>query len=339
MKLLLNVSLREHTTLRVGGPAAFFVSVETLEELREAVLFAEKKELLFFVLGSGSNILFSDTGWSGLVIQMCILGINHEEEGDDVFVIAGAGVLWDTLVQETVEKKLWGLENLSAIPGTVGATPVQNVGAYGAEVSDYIVWVDAYNTKTKKVERISNADCLFSYRNSFFKTVKGKDFIITSVCFKLSKESTPDLSYRDLVNYFKDQSNMPSLLEIREAVIEIRKKKFPDLSVLGTAGSFFKNPIVSSEKMTELKQRFPTMPCFERPNGDRKISLAWILDNVLNLKGHRSGSVGVFENQPLVLVNYGDATEKEITVFVKKIQERVLYEVGINITPEVTIVN
>ncbi len=338
MKILQNVPLSQKTTLKLGGRASFFVSIASVGELGEAVSWSRERGLPYFILAGGSNTLFPDSGFDGVVIRIDIRGLWYEKRGDETFVTAGAGEEWDSFVSETVKKNLWGLENLSGIPGSVGATPVQNVGAYGAEVSDCVEWVNVYGVRTRKIKRIKKQGCQFAYRNSWFKGEKGKDFVIVSVCFRLSKKSAPSLSYLDLKDYFKRHKKEPSQDEIRNAVLTIRRRKFPDLSILGTAGSFFKNPIVESGKAGILKKHFPEMPMFLLPSGKTKVSLAWILDKQLHMKGIRQGNVGTFKRQPIVLVRYDGATSSELVAFSEKIQKLVADKVGIKIVPEVTII-
>ncbi len=206
MKFLENISLAEYTTFKVGGQARYFSAVRSEEELQKALDFAKKKKVSVFLLGEGSNILVSDRGFPGLIIKIEMKGVFFEKDHEDVLVIASAGESWDRLVTKTIEHNLWGLENLSGIPGTVGAAPVQNIGAYGAEVKDVIVSVRAVDVATGAARTFSNSECRFSYRESFFKTTKGKKHIITSVTFKLSQTPKPNLSYKDLMEYFGKMS-------------------------------------------------------------------------------------------------------------------------------------
>lgn len=336
MKIQENISLAPLTTFRVGGKARFFVDVESIQKLKEAVFYAEKNNLPIFILGGGSNILISDEGFDGLVIKISLDGIMWKEDGDFVFATVGAGVLWDVFVEHAVLKNLWGVENLSYIPGTVGAAPVQNIGAYGAEVKDVIFSVSAFDIVSKKIKVFTNSLCLFGYRNSFFKSQEGKKFIITDVTFKLSKKLNPNISYKDINEYFRDKSiSNPSLLLIRNTVIAIRKKKLPDWHNIGTAGSFFKNPIIKKNHLLKLLINFPEMPSFEVDYNNVKIPLAWILDKVCGLKGYREGRVGLYENQPLALVNFDKAKANEIKNLAQKIYKIVKEKTNIKIEREV----
>ncbi len=326
-----NVSLAPFTTFKVGGNADFFVVAKSNDEIREAVLFAKERGLPVRVLGGGSNVLVSDEGVRGLVIKNEISGIAYHEEDSLVHATVGAGVWWDDFVIDTVAKGYWGLENLSAIPGTVGATPVQNVGAYGVEVGELISEVQAYDTERDRFVTFSKVDCQFDYRDSFFKSTEGRRYFIVSVTYVLSKEANPKLSYQDLVTRFENVSSKPSLSEIRDAVIDIRSKKFPDLRILGTAGSFFKNPIITKEAAAELLSKYPSLPVF--PFGDNlmKVSLGFILDKICGLRGYRVGDVGLFDRQALVLVNYGNASENDIKNFAEEIADKVFEKTKIKI--------
>jgi UDP-N-acetylmuramate dehydrogenase len=342
MQIKEGVSLAELTTFKVGGPARYFCSVENLVELREALGFAYANRLPWFVLGRGSNVLASDLGFAGLIIQIKLRGVEYDsisDETDEVLVIVAAGEEWDPFVFNTLKRGFGGLENLSGIPGTVGATPIQNVGAYGVEVKDFIEWVEALDVRTGDLVRLPNELCQFEYRGSFFKTAAGKNFIVTSAAFRLKRNTAPNLSYKDIANFF-DGKTKPTLLEVRQAVLSIRAKKFPDIRKIGTAGSFFKNPIVSQEKFNELKKKFPDLPGFELPATSRrppavKIPLAWILDKVCNLKGFKSGPVGLYEAQPLVLVNLGGGTQREVQALAEKVAAEVKKSTGIDIEWEV----
>jgi UDP-N-acetylmuramate dehydrogenase len=337
MQIHEGVSLRDHTTFKLGGPADFFVSVQTLEELKKAVQWAHKRGLPFFILGGGSNVVFPDEGYRGLVIRVELKGVVYKEGQDEVLVIASAGEEWDALVGETVERGLWGLENLSAIPGSVGAVPVQNVGAYGVEAKNIIEWVEVFDTETQKVSRLSVAECAFAYRDSIFKHEEGANFVVLRVAFNLSRMSEPLLSYKDVVTYFEETKQEPTLMAIRHAICTIRARKFPKLTEVGTAGSFFKNPIVSSEQAARLKEKYPALPTYD-VGESTKISLAWILDNVLNLKGVCEGNVGTFQEQPLVLVTHTGAFTEELLRFANAVEEKVFAATGVRISPEVNII-
>lgn len=331
-----NVPLSKYTTLQVGGPAAYFVEVKTEKELDEAVGFATEKDLQITVLGGGSNVLVSDDGLSGMVIRVAITEGPTEEavSSDEVLVSVGAGMEFDKLIAWATENRLWGLENLSHIPGSVGATPVQNVGAYGVEVKDVIESVRVYSITDRQFRVLTNTECSFGYRDSYFKHGEGSQLIITSVTYRLSHKPKPVLSYKDLQERFADDVVMPS--DIRQAVIEIRAQKFPNWHEVGTAGSFFKNPIIDKDKFTSLQEQYPNMPHFEVNEQQVKVPLGWVLDKVLHLKGEGTERVKQYEGQALVLVNRGDATAAEIVDHAEHIVDLVSDKLGVQVEWEVT---
>lgn len=335
MKIEKDISLAPHTTFRIGGVASYFCKADSIEDIHEALAFARSKELPVFVLGGGSNVLFSDNGFAGLVIQMNLKGVEIGERKESVLVTVKAGEGWDSLVAHTVQQNLWGLENLSLIPGTVGASPVQNIGAYGVEVMNYVHSVQTIDGQTGREKIFSNKECQFSYRYSVFKKPAYKKFIITSVTFELSAKPTPNLSYKDLHQLFEAKGiKEPTQREIRDAVIEIRMKKFPNLAEIGTAGSFWKNPIIEKEDYVKLNTLYPGLPSY--PFGEKvKVSLAWILDHVCNLKGYTRGKARLFEKQPLVVVAESGSTSVEIRTLSEAVSGIVEGKTGIRIEPEV----
>ncbi len=336
MKTASDISLASLTTLRVGGMALAVVTIEKTSDIPEAVAYADAAGLPWSVIGGGSNILAADDSLNRCIFHMENRGIEIiGEDGDSVTVRIQAGESWQTFISWTIEHNLWGAENLAGIPGTAGATPVQNVGAYGAEVATLIVTVNAFDAVLNTFVDLSHDECRFGYRDSIFKQPDGERFIIASVVFCLSKHPQPTLSYKDLADRFATiDPTAVKLREIVEAVVEIRSKKFPDLSQVGTAGSFFKNPVVSQALYAELVSRYPALPGHEQRDGI-KLSLAWVLDNVCHLKGHRVGSVALFEKQPLVLVAYDGATAHDIDVFAKDVAQRVHDATNIVIEREV----
>lgn len=335
-----NISLAPYTTFKIGGLARFYCSVETEDELVEACKFAREKNLAIFILGGGSNILISDRGFDGLVIRMKMKGVEYmENEDGTVIVSAAAGEQWDDLVEQTVGKGMYGLENLSAIPGTVGAAPVQNIGAYGAEVSNTLIKVRVLEMETLTFKEFSKEECSFSYRDSRFKHEKGKH-VITRVYFNLNKKSQVNITYKDLADYFsKKNLASPTLQQVRDAVIDIRWNKLPDWKLWGTAGSFFKNPIISANNFIELKKTYPELPGYSESDGRVKVSLGWILDKVCNMKGMCLDNVCVYEKQALVLVSKPGATSEEVVNLAHKIMAEVKEKTGIEIEGEVEWVN
>ncbi len=327
-----NVSLAKLTTLKVGGLARYVCTVASVEDVIEAVTFAQDQALPFRILGGGSNVLAHDTGYAGVLIRMNIQGIRYEETSSGVLVHVGAGVAWDELVRAVAELSLWGLENLAGIPGTVGAAPVQNIGAYGAEISATFVTAQVVDTRTMETVMFQKEDCDFGYRDSVFK--HNRNLIICSVTYLVSSEAKPQLGYSDVAQLVRDGVDMSTPSRIGAAVREVRAKKFPDMRVQGTAGSFFKNPIVSSDTFATLSSTYGAIPSFAAVGGI-KIPLAFILDRILNLKGYTRGHVSLFGNQPLVIVVDAGATAHDVDVFAQEIEKKVFDTTGIAIEREV----
>lgn len=332
------VLLRDFTTLKVGGPAHYFTGVATVEELKAIARFAKQNELSLLMIGGGSNLLVADSGFSGVVVKMEMTGVEIETENDTVRVRALAGMVFDELVAFCSERGYWGLENLSHIPGTVGATPIQNVGAYGVEVSDCIVEVTALHIPTLTEHQFTNAECEFGYRSSFFKTAQGKEYVVTSVTFALAVRPQPRLQYADLQAAFSDVVPLDPK-NVRDAVISIRSQKFPDWHTVGTAGSFFKNPIITRAEAERLRVMYPLLPLYDVDVTRVKCSLGFILDKVCGLRGYRKGQVRLYERQALVLVAEEGATASDIEIFSEVITEKVFAATGIKIEREVRTVN
>jgi UDP-N-acetylmuramate dehydrogenase len=336
-----NVLLANYTTFKIGGKARYFVVVKNEEDLKQAVIFAKQKSLPIYVLGGGSNLLISDEGVDGLVLKIEIKGVTWDSESQ---VIVGAGEVWDDLVQQTVDKNLYGLENLSGVPGTVGASVVQNIECYGAEVKDSVESVEVFNIETLEIEILTNKQCDFIYRHSIFKTEEGKKYIILRVNFVLKKEGTLNLDYKDVKNYLKEnnlEEKNVSLGKMREILLFIRKNKLPDLKQFGTAGSFFKLPVVNSETLFALKKISPDMPhykidigCNTSLQGEHKIPLGHLLEQ-FGWKGYKDGEAGIFEKHSLIVINHGNATAKDVKNLVEKIAKDVKEKTGINIETEV----
>ena len=292
----------------------------------------------FFILGGGSNILVADEGFRGLAVLLDVRGVRFEEHNGSVRCIAGAGERWDDLVALTVARGLYGLENLSGIPGTVGAAPVQNIGAYGAEIKDLIVWVEAIDATTNVQKRFSNRACRFGYRTSFFKTPRGKNFIITGVACSLEKRGSLNLSYKEVREYVAKIGRTPALEEVRAVILSIRSRKFPDLSLYGTAGSFFKNPVISKKRFEALQERFPDAPSYAVNERFVKVPAGWIIEKIGGYKGFEKDAVRSFENQALVIVNTGSACADAILAYARMIQEGIEKKIGIALEFEVALV-
>ncbi len=290
----------------------------------------------FYVLGGGNNILFTSY-FDGALLKPDIRGIRVLAEDDEsVTVEAGAAVEWDDLVAWSVERGLWGAENLSLIPGTVGAAPVQNIGAYGAEAKDVIARVHLFDTERREHAVLAAEECRFAYRDSIFKHELRGRAVITSVEFRFGKRPAPDLGYGDLQRETETRGGA-SLRNIREAVCAIRRGKLPDTAVLGNAGSFFKNPVVSRAEAEQLAARYEGMPVYPAPDPERrKLAAGWLIDRA-GMKGYRKGRAGVHDRQALVLVNFGGATGEEIMELAREVQLRVRDAFGVAIEPEVNI--
>ena len=332
------ISLKPYNTFGVEVYAKYFAKINTKDELLK--LLSDKEfitESKLFV-GDGSNVLFTQD-YDGMVIKMECSEINIlSENSDSAFVQAGAGVSWDNFVEYSVDKGFSGIENLSYIPGKVGAAPIQNIGAYGVEVKSVIESVSVVLLDSLEEKIFQNSECSFGYRNSIFKNeLKGK-FVITSVLFKLAKNKKLNLEYVPLKNLFDRKGNNEiSIQDVRDAVILIRKSKLPEPTEIGNAGSFFKNPIITSGKSEELKREFNDLNGYPEQNNKVKISAGWLIEKC-GLKGKRIGNVGVHEKQALVIVNYGNASGKEIVEFSKMIKSKVEEKFGIKIINEVNII-
>jgi UDP-N-acetylmuramate dehydrogenase len=328
--------LHRHTTLRAGGPARFFIDATSPDGLLEAIRFAQSRRLPTLVLGDGSNVLVGDGGFEGVVIHVATRGIQTANlTGGKVQMIAEAGEPWDRLVVWAVERGLSGLENMSLIPGTVGAAVVGNIGAYGAEVSDALDWAEALDYRTGVTRQFASAECEFAYRHSFFKTARGRHLVITRAAFSLSQETSLNLRYKELTERLATTTvTTPTLAEVREAVISIRRGKLPDPAQLGTAGSFFKNPVVSQAEYQALLQRYPGLPGHIEDDHRIKLPLGWILDRICGLKGVRSGHVGTHAQQALVIVNEG-GTASEIEAFANSVAGKVKDATGLDVEWEV----
>jgi len=333
------ISLQALNTFGIAAKAKYYVCVNSVEELMHTLeeyqrLYANEPLL---VLGGGSNVLFTND-FQGVVLHINILGeeiLTSSTKGKKL-VKGYAGENWDNFVNFSLQNQLYGLENLSLIPGTVGAAPVQNIGAYGVEIKDLLYSVETIEINTGKVKTFYNSDCEFGYRDSFFKKNKGK-FIITSVVFELSENFTTNTIYKALNDaLLKDGLNTPTPQDIRNKVIEIRNSKLPDYQILGNAGSFFKNPIADNTLVENLKQKYIDIPVYKNSETTSKLSAGWLIEKC-GWKGKRSGNVGVHDQQALVLINYGYATGNEVLLFAKALQKDIFDKFGITLEIEVNI--
>ena len=333
MLLLENIPLAPLTTIKIGGPARYFVEARTTREVLEAVAFARSRDLPLFILGGGSNLLIADSGWPGLVLKIAIQGIDQRSEHDEdgrILFDAGAGESWDKFVSHTVMARCAGVECLSGIPGSVGGTPVQNVGAYGQEVSETIAAVQVLDLKDNQVRELCPEACGFSYRSSIFNTSERGRFIVLSVTYALTPGGSPRIAYADLKRHFEGRE-APNLAETREAVRHIRAIKgmliIPGDPDCQSAGSFFKNPILSEEQHEDLKKRASarrlTVPSYPALETRKKVSAAWLVERSGFTRGYGSGHVGISSRHALAIVNHGEATAAEVLALKEQIQQRV----------------
>ncbi len=334
-----DVALSELTTFRVGGAARFVLTLSTEEDIPAALAFIRERGLPFVVLGQGSNVLASDAGYPGVILLMQIPGMHIEAGENETRLQVGAGVSWDAFVEECAQRALWGVENLAGIPGTVGAAPVQNIGAYGAEVHTVIESVTVLNAKTMQTETIPKEACGFSYRDSRFK--HEPHLIITSVTFRLTHNGEPRVEYADLIAARAQGQNLSTPSSIGETVRSVRAAKFPDLAQYGTAGSFFKNPIITQEAYDTLSLRYQaalapygSIPLYSVP-GRVKIPLAFVLDKLLNLRGYRRGPTFLFGNQPLVLVADTNAAAADVDALACDIEKKIFDATDVTLEREV----
>ncbi|MBQ4499065.1 MAG: UDP-N-acetylmuramate dehydrogenase [Alistipes sp.] len=336
MKRIYNdINLAERNSFGVVQRAKTLIEFETADDLRE--IFSEQRPDKWYVLGEGNNTLFT-RDWDGVLLTPVARGVSVIDEDDDSMSLrVEAGANWDELVEWCVERGLWGMENLSLIPSSVGAAPVQNIGAYGAEAKDVITVVEYFDTRDLSVVRLDREACSFAYRESIFKHELKGVAIILAVEFKLSKTPRPNLGYGDVIGEVEARGGA-TLRNIRDAVCAIRSRKLPDTKVLGNAGSFFKNPIVDVAVADRLTAEYPEMPRYALPNDMAHVKLAagWLIDKA-GLKGYREGNVGVHDRQALVLVNHGGATGSEVIALSQRVCREVKSRFGVDIVPEVNI--
>lgn len=360
MEIKKNYPLKELTTLKVGGPARYFVKVSTEEEVARALTFARKQDLNVFVLGGGSNILVSDYGFDGLVIKNEIKGIETKIKRQVVLLTVGAGENWDDIVGLAVKNNWQGIECLSGIPGTLGAAPIQNINAYGQSFESVCRQVVAVDIKNTKAKTFKNGDCEFSYRDSLFKRSTGR-YLITRITLELKRGGDPLLEYRDFQERFSDLRGKPDLRDVRKAVIEVRAKKgyviLPGYECYKSAGSFFLNPIVESSEFRRIRsfvERWKSKntvkvegatrsgcpdPWFwELPTGKVKLGAACLMETAGFHPGYKKGKVAISPKHALALINLGGAKAKDVLDLAKKIQDRVYNKFSILIEPEVQFV-
>lgn len=299
-----NIPLKNYTTMKLGGPARFMVEVHTVEDLTAVVRNARSKQIPLFILGGGSNVLASDDGFPGLVIRIRLPGFEIiNDDLNTTTIKVGAGESWDEFVKKTVDMRLSGVEAMSMIPGTVGASPVQNIGAYGQEVSETITSLEAFDTQLDSIVTLTNEQCGFSYRNSIFRSTETGRYIITSVTFKLSKNMPQPPFYDSLQSYFDEKGiNIFTQQIVRDAVMAIRSEKLPDPTLTPNTGSFFKNAIIENWQLAELQAKYPDIKTYDMGDGHTKIPTGWLIEKV-GLKGQLLHGMRVHEKNALVLIN------------------------------------
>jgi UDP-N-acetylmuramate dehydrogenase len=346
LKIKENVELAQLTTMKIGGTARYFTEITTADQLAEIFDWTANHNMPYLILGGGSNTIFDNGTYNGLVIRMDIKGFEVVEDDNDQSIIkVGAGEDWDETVKQSVDMGLSGMEALSGIPGTTGATPYQNIGAYGQEIKDTLDSVEVYDTTDRQIKTLTNSECQFGYRDSIFKSSQKGRYIITSVSFKLSKKPAEIPNYKDVQRYFeKEKISNPTAMQIRNAILEIRKNKFVDPSVMPNSGSFFKNPEVSRSVADKLLALFPEIKpypqdnkVFPLENGNYKIAAGWLIQE-LGYKGKDFGKVRVDPNHALVLENKDGATQQDLLKLVQEIQASAKQKFDIDLEPEPVIV-
>jgi UDP-N-acetylmuramate dehydrogenase len=334
-----NIQLKPFNTFGIQALAAYYAIANSVDDIKDILSQPQVKSMPLLVLGGGSNLLLTQN-FNGLVLHIKIEGIDLIEETEDYVIIkAGAGETWHQFVQYCIAKNYAGVENLSLIPGSVGAAPMQNIGAYGVEIKETFYALDAIEIATLQPRSFIKEECKFGYRESIFKhEVKGQ-YIITHVSFKLSKKPSLNTSYGaietelDAIGVAKGTA---SIADISRAVINIRSSKLPNPAEIGNAGSFFKNPVVSAEKVAELKAKYPDMPAY--PSGEnQKLAAGWLIEQC-GWKGYRDGDTGVHKNQALVLVNYGNAAGNQVYALSEKVLQSVKEKFGVELEREVNII-
>ncbi|MEA2263028.1 MAG: UDP-N-acetylmuramate dehydrogenase [Acidobacteriaceae bacterium] len=343
MQFLEQVPLAPYTTFQIGGPARWFAEAASEDEIAAGVAFAGQHHLPLFILGGGSNLLVSDAGFPGLVLRIALTGIASTSENVGFIVSAAAGEDWDGLVAYAVAANAAGVECLSGIPGTVGGTPVQNVGAYGQEVSQTIVTVRAFDRKALRFIDLPATDCGFSYRRSIFNSTERERYVVTRVDYSLRKDGPASIVYADLARYFAARNGAaPSLAEVREAVRSVRAQKGM-LLVSGdadcrSAGSFFKNPVVPATVLDSLAQELSiekrTIPAYPARDGEVKLSAAWLIERAGYPKGFVLGNAGISSRHTLALINRGGASAAEVVALRDQVTDTIASRFGIRLEPE-----
>ncbi len=328
-----NYDLTQHNTFGIKAKARYFFEFDNADELCNLLKQNDILNSEYMTIGGGSNLLFTDD-YNGLIIHPTMQGIEVvSEDNETILVRVGANHNWDDFVAWSVANNYGGVENLSLIPGVVGAAPVQNIGAYGVEAKDSIESVEAISLESKQLITINNAQCEFDYRSSIFKTDYKNLFVITHVNFRLQKQPVFQINYGSIKDELKQYDEI-NLENIRKVIIQIRESKLPDTTVLGNAGSFFKNPIVNRETANQLTEKFGDMPQYIIDNQQIKLAAGWLIEQC-GWRGKRKGNVGVYDKQALVLVNHGNATGAEVLELANAIRKSVWLKFGVKLEPEV----
>ncbi len=326
-KLTPNLGLKHRNSFGLDSTAELAYEITSADQIPALMKALGDKKLTWRVLGGGSNVILPES-LSGATLLINILGQELIKSDDaNSWLSVGAGINWHELVSWTLEHNLPGFENLALIPGTVGAAPIQNIGAYGVEIGEYIDSIEAFDSAAHAFVTLPKEACRFAYRDSYFKQNPNR-FIVTKIVFKLPKSWQARLQYADLAKQFAESNTRPSAKQIFDAVCTIRSNKLPDPKVIGNAGSFFQNPIISTEQCEQLSKQFPNLVSYPDENGKRKLAAGWLIDQC-GFKGKRVGPVGVYEKQALVLVNHGGGTSTDILNLAKSIQEEVQNNFGI----------
>jgi UDP-N-acetylmuramate dehydrogenase len=336
MEIQQNFSLKQMNTFNFECIASYYAEINNISEIQELIqteVFRNEKR---FILGGGSNVLFTKK-YEGLIIHPNFKGVEViEEDETSVILKMGSTEIWENMVEYTVSKAWSGIENLAAIPGSVGAAPVQNIGAYGVELKDVFLSLTAVNLLDGSIKEFDKSACEFEYRNSVFKSKFKNQYLITSVSIRLKKNAKSQISYEALSSFLKKENLQPTLENVYQAIVQIRASKLPDHKILGNAGSFFKNPVITAKKFEELKLLFPDIKSYPQHKGNQKIAAGWLVESC-GWKGKKFHGIGVHEKQALVLVNYGSGEGSQVARLAELIIKSVEEKFGILLEPEVNI--
>lgn len=338
MEIVQNISLKAFNTFGIDVRTQYFSEIESVDDIREALSFANKNQLPYLVIGGGSNILFTQN-FQGLIIKnnLKLIEVIHEDQ-NNYYIKSSAGEVWHQLVLYCIENNYAGIENLSLIPGSVGAAPLQNIGAYGVELKDVFYELEAYHIPTQTIEKFNLNDCAFDYRESIFKTNLKNQYIILNITLQLKKNPQFNIEYGAIKEELEKMNcTSLSVKAISQAVINIRSSKLPNPKEIGNAGSFFKNPIINQEQSDQLKKEFPSIPIYPSKANQFKVAAGWLIEQC-GWKGFRKADYGCHAKQALVLVNYGTAKGQEIFDLSTAIKESVFEKFGIELEREVNIV-